>query len=245
MDDNIRMILHHLMTDRPNRAKAQQAMMYGHTTKKMTSKQFASYLQADGLKKATNLELYTLLVLFYESSNEETYNPTRYFSEDEIQQLQNKRSYQLHRFDILSKLHEDEYLSVMNWTDALRLIKKMMDCQRSVHFKDYNLLYQYGASSPDMINAIKKQFQNDSYSPPMLGINIVPNEFEMQIECNEVDIPLEAPACRIILSEDLRAAIESIEDIDDFVKRLNSKRLIPICITNFTATKLGIRYSSN
>lgn len=244
MNDDVRMIMHQLMTDRQHRAKAQKAMMYGHTTGLMDSKQFASYLSIDGLKKASELELYTLLLLFYEATKEETYNPQKYFTASEIAKLSGHKAYKLHSFDVLAELNQGEYLSVMDWGSALKLLKKISEAQQSKQFPKHNLMIAVGAAQKNSAEFIKQKIKKDLYLPPLIGINIIPDEYDITAENGVVSIPLDVPACRIVAPADILAMIEQIDNIDDYVKSFTTKRLAPVRITNYTALELRLKHFS-
>lgn len=241
MDNAIRMILHHLMTDRQNRLQTQQAMMYGHKTQKMDSKQFASYLSADGLKDASDLELYILLVLFYDSTKNEEYNPHKYFSDEEIAKYEGRTIYQLQTFKVLEMLNDDEYLSTMNWMGAVKLIKKVSIAQKTTQYSNHRLIIADGTVREGAAEFITQQMKSDLYLPPLIGINVVPDIYQIEARHGTVQIPLDVPTCRVVAPAELVQAINLIEDIDEFVRSVDSKRLVPVRITNFTAFKMGLK----
>lgn len=238
MDDAIRQLMHQLMTDRQHRTIAQQAMMYGHATKKMDFKQFAAYTTSSNLQKATPQELYTLLTLFYETTKKSQYDPAHYFDAKEIARYSNSKCYQLFDFPVWSTLSKDEYLSEIPLVRVLQILAEMLAAQRTDQYQRHRLVYTTGGNSKETAEEIRQRFHLDTYYPPLFWINVVPDECELLLKNNSVSIPLQPPACRVIVDADFMRAVKDVDDINALINSISEKKMAPLRITGFSMERL-------
>ena len=238
MNDAIRTFMHQLMTDRKYRAQMQQAMMYGHSTQKMDALQFASYQTAANLRNASPLELYSLLVLFYESTHHlETYNPNKFFDEKEIAGFSNKRSFVLTDLPNLYQLGEADWLSAMPWQQMVLFVRDVFSSP------DAPKQFIAGCTSKEALNEAVGKIRNGAYHAPMLWINVRTDVQEIRITNTKLGIPLHAKACNLVISEELKRLVVD-GSTDDLLNYQQSKRFVPVKITQRTTKELSglVRY---
>lgn len=237
MDNAVRQLMHQLMTDRKHKTITQQAMMYGQQNQIMDFKQFATYVNSD-LADVTPRELYTLLALFYKSSHRSDYNPLRYFTEQEVDQYSNGKCYQIFDLPLLTKISSKEYLSTIPLVKTIEIVRDVLIEQQKAKNISHRFVYAINNESSASVEALRKQLHYEHYYPPMVWLNIVPDECDVTILNDKLRIPLKPPACRVIADADFIRALNDIPDIHKLTAKISSQKMVPVRITSLSMDQL-------
>ena len=223
-------LMHQIMKDSSWKSRIQTAMLYGIQEKRITVRQAAQLQTLAGVQNASLEELYTLLSLFYETTKDKRFDPSVYYTEEEVQQYSNMVLHQTITLSQVIQMGEKEILTCLEWNDMLELLAAALK-----HREANELVKTFANRSEGGLAQTEKQIVDGMYYPDLVWINVSPEMYQ-RINNGKVVIPIEPPYYQLAVDFYFKQIVEAhLEDLS--VIRNNPKRnarqkmLVPARVT--------------
>lgn len=236
MDESVKSLVYHIMVDAKNAPLRQKAMFYGSEHQKMTVEEFAEYQNTVILRNALPEELYELLNLVYDASHDEQYNPSLYFSPEELKQFKIK-IYSSKTSSIspaIWKLPQGIF-ALLPWKQAVDLISKAIsfdiDNPNAVRSCCFGIGHE---ASPAQLDYLIAQIRTGTYYCRGIQFNVDPDIFVFKEEDNEISFPIKRGSYQIVSDMLLFELIHDYLGRQFYLTRSpQSDNVVPVCFTQF------------